>query len=381
MKKSDFVFIFSSFLIWRIALFIFLFLAIKYVPLQKNFLGGGMENYLKTPWLWAWANFDGEHYLSIAQFGYKPLTYFFFPLFPILTRFFTSSFANDLTIKVVGGLLLTNISFLVALIGLWRLINLDFNRNIAKLSILLLLVFPTSFYFGSFYTESLFLALTIWSFFFARKGKWILSGVLGGLATATRFIGIALFVALLAEFWIQKKDLKNKTLTITGLLFVPLGLFIYLNYLKVSTGDPLNFLNTVSIFGEQRSSELILLPQVFFRYFFKILPNVNVLDLHLVLVLFLELGSAVLFLFISLLSFLKLRLSYTIYTILGFVIPTLSGSFSSLPRYVLVIFPSFILLSYYMVKLSPVVRYTTLGLLFFMLFITTALFARGFWIA
>jgi hypothetical protein len=89
MKKIDFKFIFSSFFLWRASLFIFLFLAFRYLPLQNNFLGGGTANYLAKPYLWSWLNFDGEHYLSIVYQGYLPLTYFYFPLFPIVAKAFS----------------------------------------------------------------------------------------------------------------------------------------------------------------------------------------------------------------------------------------------------------------------------------------------------
>ncbi|MGB6882196.1 MAG: hypothetical protein WBD86_02760, partial [Microgenomates group bacterium] len=82
MKLESKKFIFRSFVFWRVLLFLFLFLAIGIVPLQQNFLGGGLSSYLRSPYLWAWGNFDGEHYLSIAFKGYQPLTYFFFPVYP-----------------------------------------------------------------------------------------------------------------------------------------------------------------------------------------------------------------------------------------------------------------------------------------------------------
>jgi hypothetical protein len=58
-------------------LFVFLFLAIPIFTLQQNFLGWGISNYLKSPQIWSWANFDGEHYLLIA-----PLPSFVIVLFP-----------------------------------------------------------------------------------------------------------------------------------------------------------------------------------------------------------------------------------------------------------------------------------------------------------
>ncbi len=383
MNKKDFKFLFSSFVFWRLILFIFLFLAISIVQLQEKFLGGNLEDYLRAPYLWAWVNFDGEHYLSIAYQGYLSLTHFYFPAYSLITKFIAGLFNQNFITIVISGLLVSNISFLVALIGLWKLIRLDYKKKIASLVILLLLVFPTSFYFGSFYTESLFLALVVWSFYFARKQKWLLAGILGAVLTATRVVGIALVPALIVEVWLQKR--KNKKLgllwPIVGILLVPLGLFAYMYYLKITTGDPLEFFHSVSIFGQQRSQSLILLPQVFYRYFFKVLPNLNYDYFPIVFTTFLEIVAAIVFLVLAVVSFFKLRLTYAFYLAVGYLIPTLSGSFSSLPRYVLILFPGFILMAIWLSKKSKWLQVTLLSILFLALGIATALFVRGYWVA
>ena len=168
-----------SFIVWRVTLFLFLLLAVKFLPLQKNFLGGGMGNYLKAPWFWAWSNFDGEHYISIAQRGYGFAEQAFFPLYPLLIKTIIQLFNKDLTTFTLVAFIISNFSFLVTLLGLYKLIKLDYKEKVARLSIILLLLFPTSFYFGSVYTESLFLAFVIWSFYFARKNKLLYAGFLG----------------------------------------------------------------------------------------------------------------------------------------------------------------------------------------------------------
>lgn len=367
MQRKDFKFILSAFVIWRVSLFLFLFIALKQLPLQRNFLGGGMANYISNPFLWSWLNFDGEHFLSIAQIGYQNLTYFFFPLYPLTISLMGTIFGKGVYSLAVIGLLVSNISFLGALFGFWHLVRLDYSVKIAKLAILFLLAFPTSFFFASYYSESLFLLLVVWSFYFARKEKWRKSVILGIASTVTRVVGFAAFLSLLPEF-LNKKRFE--------VFLIPAGLGIYMLYLWKVTGDPFNFINTVGIFGPQRSSEIVLLPQVFYRYVFKILPNTgwNLLP-------FFELSVASVFTILTIAAFKKLRLSYAIYLLVGFVIPTLSGSFSSLPRYVLVLFPAFILVSNYLVKLPRALLFFIFSILILGLAISTMLFTRGFWIS
>jgi len=381
MKKNR-VFLISSFLSWRFLLFLFVSVGLFLFPLQTNYLGGGREVYLTNPFIWSFLNFDGEHFLSIARMGYQPLNYFFFPLFPIIVRFLANIFGGRLYDFSISGLLISNLSFLVAMFGLWKLVRLDSKKNIAVNTVLLLLLFPTSFYFGSFYSESLFLALVVWSFYCARKEKWILASILAGLSSATRVVGIVMLPVLFVEYYLK----NNKRIHINWklfsiLLFSCLGFFVYLFYLQKETGDFMVFVNTVSIFGDQRSSRIVALPQVFYRYIFKILPNLNYSFLPGVYTTFLEFIVAILFLFLSLCSLKKQRLSYFIYLFGTYLVPTLSGSFSSLPRYVLISFPGFIILGEFINKLPKLLRIAVFILLLMLLTITSALFYRGYWVS
>lgn len=370
MSKKDFSFILFSFLSWRIFLFIILFFAVKLVPLQEHFLGGGMQAYLKSPWLWAWANFDGEHYLSIAKDGYHLAEQAFFPLYPLLIRLMGGG--------VWIGLLISNASFFLALVGLFKLLRIDYPQKVTKLAIILLLIFPTSFYFGAVYTESLFLCFIIWSFYFYRKNNILLASILGMFASGTRVIGIILLPIYLLELFKEKTKWDKKHL---WLLIIPLGLVSYMFYLYKVYGDPLMFLHALPSFGEQRSSIPILLPQVFYRYIFKILPSLHYSFFAGTFTTIMEFVIGIIFFTVSIISFFKLRLSYALFLILGYLIPTLSGSFSSLPRYMLVLFPAFTLFSIWLDKSSKIVKIICYMILFAGLVVSLSLFNRGFWVS
>ena len=376
MTKKEIKLLLLSFLSWRVLLILFIFLAPLFLTLQKNFLGGGVTYYLSAPWFWSWINFDGEHYLSIAYRGYQPLTYFFFPLFPLLARFL--SFGHSLINLAISGLLISSIAFLLGLFGLYKLIRLDYKVEIAWTTLFLILLFPTSFYFGSYYTESLFFALAVWSFYLARKSKWFWSGVFGGLSSLTRILGLALFPALFVEWWQSR---RKSWLPVVWIFLVPLGLGIYMYYLYISTGDPLNFLHTVGIFGAQRSSNFVLFPQVFYRYFFKILPSLNYSYFPVVFSTYLEVITATIFLGLSVIAFFRIRLSYAVYLSLGFLIPSLAGSFSSFPRYALILFPGFLIMAIWLSKQHKAVKLLVYLFLFATLAVATSLFVRGYWIA
>lgn len=380
MNRSESFFIFKLVVLWVIGLFLIVFLAVKFLPVQKDFLGGGLSNYLSNPYFWAWGNFDGEHYLAIAQNGYQPLTYFFFPVYPIAIKLVSFLFGKSLFNLQVSGIFVSLGSFILGLVGLYKLIRLDSKAGIAKLSVILLLIFPTSFFLVSVYTESLFFALTVWSFYFARKGKWHLAGILGAFSTATRIIGLAVVAGLVVEVFLSRKENKNILLPLLEVGASILGIGFYMYFLWAKTGDPLNFLHTVGIFGAQRSDNFIMLPQVFYRYLFKVLPSINYAVLTSFFPPVLEFFTAVVFLGISILAFWKTRLSYAVYLALGYLIPTLSGSFSSLPRYVLILFPTFLILAEY-VRGKKVFLFAFGLVSFILLAISFALFSRGYWIS
>ncbi|NMB56465.1 hypothetical protein GYA19_00830, partial [Candidatus Beckwithbacteria bacterium] len=151
--------------------FIFLlFLGLRLWTLSAFF---GAQNYLqfeprypytrellllfKYPILWSWASFDGVHYLSLAEKGYSFLySQAFFPVYFLFIRFVNFFIHNYL----LSGLLISHLGFILSLVMFYKLIRLDFDEKVARWSMLFMTFFPSSFYFLSVYTESLYLFLT-----------------------------------------------------------------------------------------------------------------------------------------------------------------------------------------------------------------------------
>lgn len=379
--RSSVFMILLIFLLWRSFLMIITFFAVEFIPLQyqDRFLGGGPKNYQILPQLFSWANFDGEHYLSIALFGYKSLEQAFFPFFPFLISFFAKPFSPDFLSSLINstiiGILISNITFLFSLIFLWKLIRIDFPNRIAFLTIIILILFPTAFYFGALYNESVFLLLSVIAFLSARKGKWFIAGIVGMIASATRVFGFLLLPTLMIEAYQQKAN----PFKVLWILLIPLGLGLYMWYLYLTVGDPLAFYHFQKLVGEQHQSGIILLPQVYLRYL-KMIFSVDRLT-PLYQTIWLEFIIGLLFFLLPIYGyFKKIRLSYLFYALAGFLLPSIQGSFSSIPRYVIVLFPSFLILSLIIDKLR-VVKYLLLIIFVILLIIETSLFLRGYWIA
>jgi Gpi18-like mannosyltransferase len=364
---------------WRLALLVIGLLASRLLvyepsfPYARELLGG-----LALPrWFYSWANFDGVHYLTIAASGYSAaFTQAFFPIFPLILRL--------LPHYLIGGLILNLTLATLLVVIFYNLVKLDHSAKIAQWAVVGLLFFPTSFFLGTLYSESLFLLLVLVVFWLARQKEWLLAGLLAGIASATRVMGVFLWPALLLELWWQVKPtsltsfIKHNLKAIVQISLSLLGLLAYMLYLWQVFDDPLFFLHVQSEFGAGRQESLVLFPQVIWRYT-KILWTVRPFDWKYFsyvqdLVLSLSTLSALL------VFFKKIRPSYLFFALLAFFLPPLNGTLSSMPRYLLVCFPLFILLGELWAK-NKVWRYLLMTGSVALLIINTMLFIQGYWVA
>lgn len=368
-------------IVWRLALLVIVFFAIQLVPFHPTFPYA--EQLLEPtghPLWWSLANFDGVHYIGIATKGYfAQFTQAFFPVYPILM-----SWVNMLVHNVIlSGYLISHISLAIFLYLVYKLICLDHPKQVATRTIIFYLLFPVSFFFAAIYTESFFMALTVGAFLAARKKKWLIAGILGAIASGTRLVGILILPVLFIELWQQQK-IKNPLALVKKswqqLLAISLsasGLLLYMNYLAKNFSDALYFIHAQPVFGAQRSAtKLVLLYQVFWRYT-KMMVTVDPKSL-LYYTVSQEFLLSLLFLVLGIIAFKKTRLSYAVFAALAYILPTLTGTLSSMPRYTLAMFPAFIVLG--QIKNKPI-RYLLYALCFIFLTVNVSLFTRGYWVS
>jgi 4-amino-4-deoxy-L-arabinose transferase-like glycosyltransferase len=192
---------------------------------------GHTANVLLAPAL----RWDAVWYLTIAHHGYtRDSLASFFPLYPLAIR--GLSIATQSTIA--AGILISFAACLAALFAVYRLAELDFGPRVAAASVWVLALFPMSFFLSAIYTESLFLALSAGSLYFARRGRWAWAGVLGGLAAATRSIGILLVVPLAILYLDQRRRSSTPRHDFGWIGLVVLGLVGYMVGLAIERGAP-----------------------------------------------------------------------------------------------------------------------------------------------
>jgi hypothetical protein len=153
----------------------------------------------------AWERQDALWFLRIASHGYRlhDGSAAFFPLYPLAIRAVSFVLFDH---PLAASIVVSNAAFLGGLVVLYFLTSSELSEDAARKAVLYLAVFPTSFFFLAPYSESLFLLLSVMSFWAARRGKWPLAGVSGALAALTRNLGLLLLPALALEAWHQWRE-------------------------------------------------------------------------------------------------------------------------------------------------------------------------------
>lgn len=202
-----------------------------------------------------WNKWDAGHYLFIAQNWYVTVTdkkylIVFYPLYPVLIKLVQLLVRNYFW----AAILVSNAALVVASIYFYKLVNIDYESKIAFNSVKFMLLAPFSFFYAVPYSDSLFLAFSVMTFYYMRKEKWWSAGITGMLAALTRNFGVLLLLPVVIEFLIAHDlifKLKQKQYGAVfaiirkfglALLLIPLGLGVYLIVNKSVTGNWFTFL-------------------------------------------------------------------------------------------------------------------------------------------
>jgi hypothetical protein len=218
-----------------------LFLGVAYAAAWYLASGrGGLDG----SWLDVWSRWDALHFYSAATEGYSgsgsgPHATAFFPGFPLLLH---AGIAVGLS-PVVAGLLVSTGASLVAFGFLFKLAEHDVGAGAGRAAVTYLAVWPTAVFLVAPYSEALFLAGAIPSFYLARTRRWTLAGACAAVAVAARFAGLFLVFGLVLEF-VRHGDFSPARLRRAGLgaLVALTPLVAYGAFLARVKGDALYFL-------------------------------------------------------------------------------------------------------------------------------------------
>lgn len=378
------LFVLILFFFWRILDLIVSFYAPQFIlylghfSYQKDLASINLPQFIKS-----FANFDGLFYLRIAEKGYSQFEHAFFPLYSVLIKTISPVFGNN---NLILGFFISNLALLLALLVFKKYIDILFkDKKLTYWVITLLLIFPTSFFFGSLYTESLFLLFMISTFYFLERKKYTLASIFSILSSLTRFVGVFLFIPIL--IYILNDTWKTFSKKIIAFLYVIspiIGLGLYSTYLFVTTGNFLEFFTSQEAFSAGRTTKIILFPQVIYRYI-KIFITADLNFQYFVssmeffiFILFFTIISLQLYLIIKKGVKNTALLSLTIFSLINILVPTLTGTLLSIPRFGLMSLSFFLFIA--LIK-NAFVK-ILIAIIFLVFHITLlALFIQGYFVA
>ncbi|RKJ41800.1 hypothetical protein D7X94_03020 [Acutalibacter sp. 1XD8-33] len=234
--------------LWALGLRLLLLLAV----IACTMLAGGSWEELPSKFqMW-----DARHYGNLVDLGYanhqengEHLFLVFYPLYVWVTRLVRLVVPNT----IAAGVTVSVLSYSLGCCWVYRLAADQWNKSVAENAVLLLSLFPFSFFFGTVMTEGLFLLTTAAACYYAMKRKWLSYGIWGALAALTRMTGVLVIVPAVIELLNSlgplrppmgeslKRSWKKLLLSLPLLAMPLLGFLAYLGLNWYVDGSPFAF--------------------------------------------------------------------------------------------------------------------------------------------
>lgn len=294
-------------------------------------------------WLDVWGRWDSGWYLQIAAHGYPQTSgegvdssFAFFPLYPLTIKLLSlplpQAWLNQ-TVYLFLGVFLSNLFALLGLGLFYQLVKTHHPKAVAANSVLFLLLFPTSFFFSTAYSEALFFLLLMLNFWQLQRRQFWLANLSTALLSLTRPYGIIMLLVNFIAYGQHKHwQIRKFDAQLFSLLLPLLAVGGWMAYCHLQTGDPLAFLHVQSLWHKALSWP-----------WQSIWQDPNFIGYITPLEQALTVGCTML----VLLSFRYLPFLWALTANLFNLIPLLSGTIISNTRYLLLLFPIFVLLAFW----------------------------------
>ncbi|HEY6051990.1 MAG TPA: hypothetical protein VIZ58_12120, partial [Thermoanaerobaculia bacterium] len=205
-----------------------------------------------------------------------------------------------------------------------------------------LLLYPTSFYFASVYTESLFLLLTVVAFWASRRGRWAAAGAAGFLASLTRLNGFLIAVPIAWYGWRAWRERRGWGASAAAAAATLAGAAVFPAYLGIRFGDPLLYLHSKAAGWGMQSGSL---------WTFVTRAAAGICDAFRdpggleTLSFVSQFASAVLFVYLTVRLFRRGLPAEGLYAAASLLLLFHASNFAGMDRYVLALFPAFFALA------------------------------------
>jgi hypothetical protein len=254
-------------------------------------------------------------------------------------------FGPEASNAYLGGIVVSWTAFVLAMVVLYRLARLDLPARRAERAVLLAAVFPFAFFFGLVYTESLFLLCTVSAFYAFRTRRWLVGGLVGAVATATRVNGILMVPALAWIAWrTAEPNRRDRATAAAGLALVGAGVGAYSLFAYSLSGNPIEWAASIQRWGYYPGGSPLMahiqLLQRLLQHPYAFLAGERMAPYDTLNgVTALAFGCSVPFVW------KRFGAAYGLFMLVNLWLPLSSGQYEGLGRYCSVMFPCFIWLA------------------------------------
>lgn len=305
---------------------------------------------VRSPFWDTFARYDAGHFEGIAWGGYAPVAngrsnIAYFPVYPMLMRAVGGLFGRHHGIYYISGIGVSWVCFAVAMVALFYLARLDLPKWRAERAVVLTAIFPFAFFFGMIYSESTFLLFAVLAFYAFRTRRWMLGGISGAIATATRVPGILIVPALAWIAWrTAQPEGRDRVRAALGVILASSGFAAYCLYIYHLTGNPLEWAATLERWGYYPGGSPwtapLTLVQVLLTHPYRYLAGDHMAPYNMLYGV-----TGILFLVATPFVWRRLGAGYGLFMLLNLLLPLSSGVFEGVGRYCSVLFPCFIWLA------------------------------------
>jgi len=295
--------------------------------------------------LWdRFARWDSGWYAGIASQGYKYVegrrsNLAFFPVYPQLMGVLGRLMGGAKQDFYFAGILISWLSFAIAMPLLYRLARLDLSHDAAVRATVYAAVFPSAFFFGVVYSEALFLLSLVGAAFALRTRHWLWAAFAAAIMTATRVNGVMFLPALALIGWDAAGDSQvNRRRALFAVASGLLGIGSYSVFVYSISGNPFEWYDSITRWGYHPGgnplSGLIAIGEALITRPFQFIATERMAPYD-TLNAMAATGALIALPFI----WRRLGRGYAVIVLLGLLLPLSSGQYEGLGRYCCVLFP------------------------------------------
>jgi hypothetical protein len=198
------------------------------------------------------ARWDSGWYVGIARDGYKFVAggrsnLAFFPAYPLAMRAAGRALGGRTEHYFLGGILVSWAAFLGAMVLLYYLARLDLDEDASERAVMYAAVFPSAYFFGLVYSESLFLFLMLATVYTVRTKRWVVAGMFGALAVCSRVNAIMAMPALAWLAWRSAGNDRQQLVSAgIALAAIAAGFAAWCGYVYMLSGHPLEWAASIT---------------------------------------------------------------------------------------------------------------------------------------